>query len=133
VERELDLSPILKVCCGRLASGRTCGKIIPGNAPRCAECYKVDNRRRARKQEAAGRTTAAWRRLKKQAKQAAGYRCQVCGTAEQPTPAGWLDVHLRSRLRSHADPSLTFADLLVTCKPCHGSYHVHEATAARRG
>jgi hypothetical protein len=94
---------------------------------KCEACYRADNQRRAAKQRAAGRTTARWRWLKQQAKENAGYRCQVCGVPEAPTPAGWLDVHLRDRSRSHSDSSLTVADLIVTCKPHHGAYHAAEA------
>jgi hypothetical protein len=98
---------------------------------KCQPCYQQDNAGRAHKQRAAGRTTAHWQRLKRLAKEAAGYRCQACGRPEQPTPAGWLDVHLRNRTRSHNDPALTTADLFVTCKSCHGSHHAPEAIPPR--
>lgn len=113
------MSPIYKLCSKHKA-------LYQG---KCAACYKADNLRRSRKQGAAGRKTAHWQNLKKLAKQAAGYRCQTCGRAEEPTPAGWLDVHLRDEYRhlSHAQVTST-AQVAVTCKPCHGSHHAPETS-----
>jgi hypothetical protein len=120
---------IYKICSGKLENGRTCGKLIappfPGGIARCPDHYRADNRRRGRKQHAAGRTSARWKQLSREAKERAGYRCQVCGVAEEPTPRGWLDVHLRdeSRALRHDDPSLTVDDFIVTCKRDHGAHH----------
>jgi hypothetical protein len=101
---------------------------------KCPDCYRADNQRRARQQQAAGRTTAHWQRLKRLAKQAAGSRCQTCGRLEEPTPAGWLDVHLRDEYRhlSHAQVTST-EQVAVTCKPCHGSHHAPEAARTPGG
>jgi hypothetical protein len=56
--------PILRPC-----AGPGCRELIElGGRNRCPRSYKLDNRRRAAKQRAAGRTTAHWRRLKAQAK-----------------------------------------------------------------
>jgi hypothetical protein len=61
--------PILRPC-----AGPGCAELIElGGRNRCPRCYRLDNRRRATKQRAAGRTTAHWRRLKAQAKAAVGY------------------------------------------------------------
>jgi hypothetical protein len=103
------------------------GLYQPGNPSiprgRCPACYRADNTRRQHKQRDAGRTTYSWQQLKSKAKEAAGYRCQLCGQPEVRTPAGWLDVHLRDRTRSHSDKTLTVADVVVTCKADHGAHH----------
>jgi hypothetical protein len=112
--------PILKVCChpgcGRLVAPPYKQKL----GARCPEHIRADNLRRAPKQQAAGRTTAHWTRLKKQAKEDARYRCQNCGRPEVPNPHGWLSVHLRPDFggeHRHA----TLADVVVLCLSCHGS------------
>jgi hypothetical protein len=94
---------------------------------RCPECYRTDNARRARKHRAAGRTSARWQKLKKEAKLAAGYRCQVCGKQEVPTPAGFLDVHLRDEYRHISHQAVDLEHVAVTCKTCHGTHHGGEA------
>jgi hypothetical protein len=109
--------PILKACIRH-------GIYQPGVPPvprgRCPRCYREDNQRRSRKQQASGRTTAHWRNVKAQAKALAGYRCQSCGVFEQPTPRGWLSVHLRPELQGNHRIA-TVADVVVLCLSCHGS------------
>jgi hypothetical protein len=87
---------------------------------RCPDCYREDNQRRARKQQAHGRTTAHWRNVKAQAKSLAGYRCQNCGAHEEPTPRGWLSVHLRPELQGNHRQA-TPQDCIVLCLSCHGT------------
>lgn len=96
--------------------------IHPGERRLCRTCARPDNQRRHAKQKAAGRTTAHWRKLKAAAKAAAGYRCQNpnCGKLEEPTPRGWLSVHLRPDF--HGDHRrATLADIVVLCLSCHGT------------
>ena len=95
---------------------------------RCPDCYTADNQRRHRKQQALGRTSGSWQRLKRAAKEAVGYRCEACGRHEEPHARGWLSVHLRDEYRgmSHADPSLSLEHVLVLCLGCHGQHHAPE-------
>jgi hypothetical protein len=70
--------PILRPC-----AGPGCRELIElGGRNRCPRSYKLDNRRRAAKQRAAGRTTAHWRRLKAQE--------PVHGVVSMP--GGWVVV-----------------------------------------
>jgi ribosomal protein L44E len=119
---------VWKVCCER-----GCGRLVdPAEAAtyrrsgrggtRCAEhavaWQAADDRRRRARQQASGRNTKRWRQLLKQAKQAAGYRCQECGAAEVPELNRWLGGHLRPELRgdhTHA----TLADVRILCASCH--------------
>jgi hypothetical protein len=94
---------------------------------KCQPCYKEDNARRAAKQRASGQTSARWQRLKRQAKGAAGYRCPNCGALEEPTPRGWLSVHLNPDFHS-GHRAATLADVVVLCLSCHGTLDAPRAT-----
>jgi hypothetical protein len=127
--------PILKLCghpgCGRVVAPPYRQKM----GPRCPEHYRADNLRRARKQQAAGRTTAHWERVKRQAKEAVGYRCQNCGKPEQPTPAGWLSVHLRTTANtaSPRSPTSSSSASTVTARSTPNEHDPkHTVVAAER-
>lgn len=59
--------------------------------------------------------TSAWLARRKQSLQAAGWKCQVCGTADRP-----LEVHHNSYDRlGHENET----DLVVLCGDCHSRHH----------
>jgi hypothetical protein len=86
----------------------------------CPTCYQADDRRRTVKQRDQGRTTAHWKNLARQAKQAASYRCQACGRSEVRDKRGWLSVHLRPEVGGN-HRAATLADVVVLCLSCHGT------------
>jgi 5-methylcytosine-specific restriction endonuclease McrA len=92
------------------------GSRCPG---RLAVWAARDNTRRRAKQRSSGRQTSHWVKLKKQAKEAAGYQCQACGRAEIPDSRGWLSVHLRPDYQGEHRMA-TLEDVVVLCLPCHG-------------
>lgn len=106
------MSPILKSCVRH-------GLYTP-NRHGCPACYQADNRRRTVKQREQGRTTSRWKNLARQAKQAAGYRCQACGRPEVRDSRGWLSVHLRPELGGN-HRAATLEDVVVLCLSCHGT------------
>jgi len=122
------MSPILRSCPRH-------GLYEPGNPPiprgRCPGCYKADNRRRKVKQREQGRTTAHWKKVARRAKQAAGYRCQSCGTPEVRDARGWLSVHLRPELRGD-HRAATLDDVVVLCLSCHGTLDAPRAQGSHR-
>jgi hypothetical protein len=64
--------------------------------------------------------SAEWRERAEAAKRAAGYRCQLCNSADGP-----LHAHHRTYDRlGHEEPS----DITVLCSRCHGLYHDKIAT-----
>jgi hypothetical protein len=116
--------PLVKTCLSH-------GTFVPGSPPipngRCPLCYRADKKRRARKQQAAGRTTGHWRLLKAQAKANASYRCQGCGKKEERHSRGWLSVHLRPELNGNHRVA-TLSDVVVLCLSCHGAVDTPRAT-----
>ena len=59
--------------------------------------------------------SAEWRERAEAAKRAAGYRCQLCNSAD-----GHLHAHHRTYARlGHEEPS----DVTVLCSRCHGLFH----------
>jgi hypothetical protein len=87
---------------------------------RCPRCYAEDNQRRKTKQRDQGRTTRRWKNLARAAKQAAGYRCQICDRPEIRDSRGWLSVHLRPELGGN-HRAATLDDVVVLCLSCHGT------------
>jgi hypothetical protein len=66
----------------------------------------------------------AWKRKANAAKEAAGYRCQVCNKGKDN--GAQLDAHHRTyeRLGNECPEDIT-----VLCHKCHGLYHRFEAVA----
>ncbi len=58
--------------------------------------------------------TPHWQLLRRLAKEAAGYRCQVCNGQ------GVLDVHHRTYERRGRE---RLSDLTVLCRDCHSGHH----------
>lgn len=108
-----------RICrCGTVTRDRVC--------PR--GCQRADDRRRHERQRTHGRDTRAWRRLALAAKIVAGFRCQHCGSAEDPSDP-------RTKLTVHLDPALegnhaiaTLADVEVVCASEHGSIDAPRST-----
>lgn len=59
--------------------------------------------------------TSAWLAKRNQALQAAGWKCQVCGTADR-----LLEVHHNSYERLGAEDE---TDVVVLCDECHSRHH----------
>jgi hypothetical protein len=96
------------------------GKRSGARCPACLARWEArDNARRQERQRVSGRTTARWGRLKKEAKERAGYCCEACGRAEIPEPRGWLSVHLRPDFGGD-HRGATLHDTVVLCTRCHG-------------
>lgn len=56
-----------------------------------------------------------WQRLRKQALQGAGYRCQVCN--------GFVNLEVHHRTYAHVGTTQERDDLVVLCAFCHALYH----------
>jgi hypothetical protein len=123
------MSPVLKLC-AKHGTYRPGSPSIP--AGKCPDCYRADNRRRAAKQRAHGRTSMHWQRLKAEAKRIANYRCENCGRSEERWPGGWLSVHLKPGVsRDHRLAQL--GDVAVLCLSCHGSLDAPRAHESHTG
>lgn len=80
----------------------------------CPEHRTADNRRRHAKQQAHGRNTAAWRRLRAARIALDDHRCTRCHTTRD------LTVHLRPTLNGQHDLA-TIHDVTTLCRHCHGT------------
>jgi hypothetical protein len=64
----------------------------------------------------------AWKRKAEAAKEAAGYRCQVCNRSRDEVQ---LDAHHRTYQRLGCERP---EDVTVLCHDCHGLYEAHKRT-----
>jgi 5-methylcytosine-specific restriction endonuclease McrA len=68
-----------------------------------------------------------WKRISRQAKEAAGYCCQKCGK-HFPRPSKALHVHHRNEDRADDRDE----NLIVICSPCHTHEHFPDAVPRKR-
>ena len=108
---EAVVTPRYRICAG-------CGRVVAFEDVKsrrfCVECSRRDNARRNAKAKAAGRTTAAWRRIRAAVLERDGFRCRRCG-ARRGLTAHFLKGGM-------AGPhTANLADYVTLCQRCHGS------------
>lgn len=80
-----------------------CGALIQPGIRFCGPCQVADDARRNRKRTTAGRSTAAWQRLRLAAITRDNFSCQRCGKVGE---VGTLTVHLAPRSAATIDGPL---------------------------